>query len=180
MGTIDFNKQYIKGEYVVVFVVFLVIALSRLFFPDADLTSTALEIEEKPGGFNARNKVLFGVWPIYSNWMQPMVYVPLANMISYISFSLFGVGLVQFRLPFILFGILGLAIFLFIGKPINLSPSHFFCFMPQILTSFFGIVQRYRKTFSCSLCRCRSISFRRRPNIVGRFSSAHFSGVSTC
>jgi 4-amino-4-deoxy-L-arabinose transferase-like glycosyltransferase len=111
MGTIDFNKQYIKGEYVVVFVVFLVIALSRLFFPDADLTSTALEIEEKPGGFNARNKVLFGVWPIYSNWMQPMVYVPLANMISYISFSLFGVGLVQFRLPFILFGILGLAIF---------------------------------------------------------------------
>ena len=56
-------------------------------------------------------KFFFDSWPNYRNWMQPMVDVPLATIVSYISFSLFDVGLAQLRLPFVLFGIVGLAIF---------------------------------------------------------------------
>lgn len=92
----------------------LIIFLSRSLFLGADLPTihgTDVEIEEKPGGFNARNMIFYNRWPLYRNWFQPMVYVPLQNFIAYLTFQFFGVGLTQFRFPFALAGLLGLIFF---------------------------------------------------------------------
>lgn len=94
--------------------VFLIIFFSRFLFLSADLPKIHgidVEIEEKSGGLNARNMVLFDRWPLYRNWYQPMVYMPLQNFISYWTFRLFGVGLAQFRFPSVLAGFLGLIFF---------------------------------------------------------------------
>lgn len=108
-------KQILKGKYwLLVLLIFGFILFSRLSFLGADLPSTHVEIEEKPGGYNAREMIFFRRWPLYSNWYQPIVYVPIQNMLSYLSFRFLGVGLAQFRLPMVLAGIFGLVFFLLI------------------------------------------------------------------
>lgn len=90
----------------------LTLIFIRLYHIDADFSSFAsIEPEEKASGYNARNKVLFGDWDSGGGWYQPMVYMPLANLFSYISFSFFGVGTVQLRLPFTILSILSLILF---------------------------------------------------------------------
>lgn len=108
-------KQIINDKYtLLVILVFGVILLSRLLFLGADLPSTHVEIEEKLGGYNARNMVLFNRWPLYQNWFQSMVYSPVQTLISYLSFTLFGIGLAQFRFPMVLFALIGLYFFFII------------------------------------------------------------------
>lgn len=94
--------------------IFFIILLSRLLFLGSDLPDVSgitVEIEEKPVGINARNMIFLNHWPVYLNWCQPMVYSPLPNMISFIFFRLFEVGLTQFRLPFAIAGFVGLIFF---------------------------------------------------------------------
>ena len=45
---------------------------------------------------NARNKILFGNW-ITDGW-NPFIYNPILTILEYLSFKLFGVGLIQLRL----------------------------------------------------------------------------------
>lgn len=107
-------KQVIKDKYwLLVLIIFGIILLSRVLYLGADLPSTHIEIEEKAGGYNARNMVIFRRWPLYNNWYQPMVYMPVQNFLSYLSFKFFGIGLSQFRLPMIVTSFSGL-IFLFL------------------------------------------------------------------
>lgn len=99
----------------------VIIFFTRFTFLGADLPSGHVEIEEKAGGYNARNMVVLGHWPLYENWFQSMVYVPVQTLFSYVTFSLFGVGLAQLRLPMVLAGYLGLIFFfLFLLKQTNL------------------------------------------------------------
>ncbi len=114
-------RQKIKNKYCwLTVLVFLIILLSRFTFLAADLPSTHLEIEEKSGGYNARSKVLLNHWALYENWYQPMVYMPIQTLLSYWSFSFFGVGLAQFRLPMVFFSFAGLVFFyLFLLKQTN-------------------------------------------------------------
>lgn len=97
--------------YCLVLLVFGLILWSRLAFLAADLPSTHVEIEEKPGGYNARNMIFFQQWPLYSNWFQPMVYVPVQNFLTYWTFRFLDVGLRQFRLPTAIAAFLGLIFF---------------------------------------------------------------------
>jgi len=108
-------KQIIKDKYWwLVLLAFGLILTSRLLFLGADLPSTHVEIEEKFGGYNARNMIFLKHWPLYNNWFQPMVWAPIQNLLSYISFGLFGVGLVQFRFPMVLATFFGLVFFFLI------------------------------------------------------------------
>lgn len=109
LGKISRNKYWL-----LVGVVFSLILVTRLAFLGADLPSTHVEIEEKFGGYNARNMVFLGHWPLYSNWFQPMVWAPVQNFLSYLFFSFFGVGIVQFRLPMALASFFGLIFFFLI------------------------------------------------------------------
>lgn len=108
-----FNPVYfMKNKYWwLMGLIFGLIFCSRLVFLAADLPSTHVEIEEKPGGYNARNMIFFQQWPLYHNWFQPMVYVPVQNFLTYWTFRCLGVGLYQFRLPTALAACLGLIFF---------------------------------------------------------------------
>jgi hypothetical protein len=105
-------RKFLKSKKIMITLAFLgLVFLSRFLFMGADLPSASLEIEEKAGGYNARNAILLGRWSLYQNWYQPMVYMPLQNFLSYISFSFFGVGLPQLRFPVVLLGFVGLVIY---------------------------------------------------------------------
>lgn len=106
-----FLKKILQNKYfILVIFAFLVIFLSRFLFLGADLASN-IEIEGSPGGFNARNKVLQGHWPLYMNWYQPMVYVPVQNFVTFLSFRFLGVGITQLRFPCALASFVGLIFF---------------------------------------------------------------------
>lgn len=108
----DNQPQSMKksGCFVLVVMIFLVIFLSRVLYLGADQGSF-IEIESSHGGYNARNKVWLGHWPLYMNWYQPMGYMPVQNFVSYLSFRFFGVGTVQFRFPCVLATFAGLIFF---------------------------------------------------------------------
>jgi len=100
-----------KSRYfILVVIIFLLIFLSRVLYLGADQGSF-VEIESSHGGYNARNKVWLGHWPLYMNWYQPMGYMPVQNFLSYLSFRFFGVGTVQFRFPCVLVTFVGLIFF---------------------------------------------------------------------
>ncbi len=108
-------KRIINDKYWLLVILFFgIILLSRLLFLGADLPSTHVEIEEKPGGYSARNMILFNRWSLYQNWYQPMVYVPVQNLLSYLSFRFLGIGLAQFRFPMALASFFGLIFFFLI------------------------------------------------------------------
>jgi len=108
-------KKLIKNKYwLAVFFIFGVILSSRLLFLSADLPSTHVEIEEKLGGYAARNMIFLNRWPLYQNWYQPMVWAPVQGFLSYLSFRFFGVGLGQFRFPTALASFIGLIFFFII------------------------------------------------------------------
>lgn len=104
--------QIIKDKYWwLVIAIFGLIFMSRFFYLGADLPSSHIEIEEKVGGYNARNMVFLNHWPLYQNWFQSMIYVPIQTILSYFSFKLLGVGLAQFRFPTALASFVGLIFF---------------------------------------------------------------------
>lgn len=105
-------KQAIKNKYfLITLIVFGVIFVSRVLYLSADLPNTHVEIEEQAGGYNARNMLFLGHFPLFNNWYQPMVYMPVQNMLSYVSFSIFGIGLAQFRAPVVLASFVGIIFF---------------------------------------------------------------------
>lgn len=108
-------KKLVKNKFFwLVLIFFGLIFLSRFLFLSSDLPSTHVEIEEKFGGYNARNMVLLKHWPSYENWFQPMVWAPIQNLLSFVSFKIFGVGLAQFRFPMVLASFIGLIFFFII------------------------------------------------------------------
>ncbi|MFH1982549.1 MAG: glycosyltransferase family 39 protein [Pseudomonadota bacterium] len=87
----------------------------RLAFPCADppfeygplnytITGELFTFEGNAWSQDARNKALFGEW-VMDKWPTSLL-MPLHNLASYLSFSLFGVGLWQVRLPSMVFGVL--------------------------------------------------------------------------
>ncbi|MCL5090685.1 MAG: glycosyltransferase family 39 protein [Patescibacteria group bacterium] len=106
-----FLRKIIKKYWLLTGAVFLLIFLSRFAFLGADLLSPTLEVEEKFGGYSARNMIFLERSSAYFNWLQSMVYLPLQNFFSYLSFLFFGVGLSQFRLPMVIGGFLGTVFF---------------------------------------------------------------------
>lgn len=85
-------------------------------FLSADIPSWSVEIEEKASGYSARSKVLFDTWDSGGGWYQPSIFMPLSNILVYLSFSIFGVGLTQLRIPFAFVSVLSLVIFYLIFK----------------------------------------------------------------
>lgn len=134
----DKLKQIIKDKYWwLILLAFGLILASRLLFLGADLPSTHVEIEEKFGGYNARNMVFLKHWPLYNNWFQPMVWAPIQNFLSYLSFRTFDVGLVQFRFPMALASFFGLVFFFLIllkqtNRAIALFGLLFYAFVFEI------------------------------------------------
>jgi len=63
---------------------------------------------------NARNKVLFGTW-ITDEW-NPILYNPISTFFTYISFRIFGVGLIQLRFVNVIATFLGLILIFFALK----------------------------------------------------------------
>jgi 4-amino-4-deoxy-L-arabinose transferase-like glycosyltransferase len=70
--------------------------------------------------FNARNKIVLGVWKI-DDWSLNYMYVtPLPNLISYSAFLLFGVGIAQMNVVPVLFSCLILVfVYLILKKSLN-------------------------------------------------------------
>jgi len=73
--------------------------------PPADLSwSYAIYSDEAHNNYTARNLALYGTWK--ADGYIPYVVYPLTNALTFLSFKLFGVGLVQIRLVALLAGAL--------------------------------------------------------------------------
>lgn len=63
---------------------------------------------------NARNKVLFGEWTFGT---YNLMYVsPVFTLLEWVSFSLFGVGLITARLPSLVMGLVSLGLFFYLAR----------------------------------------------------------------
>ena len=96
-----------KGICFIVLLIFLFLLIlgTRLIFLSADAPTHGLDVEEKPAGYNARNLILFGDRDSGGGRYQPLAFFPLSHLLSYLSFSLLGVGLFPLRLPSALIGV---------------------------------------------------------------------------
>lgn len=91
--------------------------LLRLVYPRADPPhfldwSGGLYFDEGAYTHNARNKLLFGQWRL-DQWNN-MYYSPVHNYLVYLSFSAFGIGLLQERLVAIVLSGLSVVLFYFL------------------------------------------------------------------
>ncbi len=92
---------FLWKQYWFVAPVFLIIISIRLFYLGADPpvyleSSGGLFGDEAALAFNARNKILFGHW--ITDEFNPIIYNPILTVLEYLSFCVFGVGLIQLRL----------------------------------------------------------------------------------
>lgn len=104
-------------------------ALLRFVYPLADppfehkvfdyyFTGELFTFEGDAWSQDARNKALFDQW-VLDKWPTSLI-MPLHNLISYISFKMFGVGLWQVRLPSMVMGLLTMfLIYLIVMKTDN-------------------------------------------------------------
>lgn len=102
------------GIPVLIILIFVVSIFIRIFHPYADPpvdldNSGGLFFDEGALAHNARNKVMYGQWRI-DRWNN-MVYSPVQNFLVYVSFKLFGIGLLQERMVPITLSILMLGLF---------------------------------------------------------------------
>jgi len=100
-NNIQISYLLLLKKYWFVAALFLIITSMRLFYPGADPpvyleSSGGLFGDEAAHAFNARNKVLFGHW--ITDEFNPVIFNPTLTALEYLSFSVFGVGLIQLRL----------------------------------------------------------------------------------
>ncbi len=100
----------------IVLAVFVFLLLCRIVYLNSDLPYWGFNIEERASGYNARNMVLFGDWDSGGGRFQPMAFMPLGNLISFISFSLLGVSLFSLKIPYVLLSLLAFFIFYLVLK----------------------------------------------------------------
>jgi len=106
------KKELDKSFFLYIFLfLFFLIFLTRFIFLISDHPFSDDFGEEVISGLNARDKVLFGDWEAGKKGHSFKDYLPLPNIVHYITFSLFGVGIFQYRASFAIINILSLYLF---------------------------------------------------------------------
>ena len=98
------------ADYLLISLFFLIL-VTRLAFLVSDHSFGDDFGEEVISGLNARDKVLFDDWEAGKTGHSFKDYLPLPNIVNYLSFSFFGVGIFQFRAVFVLINVLAFYLF---------------------------------------------------------------------
>jgi hypothetical protein len=90
---------------------------SDSWFPNPSYPNPlSLDFEEKASAIPARNWVLFGEMDSYGGMYQPQGMMPLGFLLHAAWFRVFGVSLLQTRLPFVLIGALTFLLMVYLAR----------------------------------------------------------------
>jgi 4-amino-4-deoxy-L-arabinose transferase-like glycosyltransferase len=134
-------KRYLttKNITILMIVATILFALSRLVFLDADPTLFKRTNDIGDEGYwvhEARSAVLFGKW-IMDEHVMSIASAPLSALISYLSFSAFGVSVITTRLTMAVSGVLSILIIFLIGNRYERRLGLISAFILSIVEIFF-------------------------------------------
>lgn len=109
---------------------------------DLDPIYRTLFIEEMHNGEAGRTRYLFGAWHGEGGRWQSMPFAPLPSILSWLSFTVFGLGIVELRVPYLLATILSLVLFARCAfREAPTGASAFTVFLCLVLSPFFNAMR---------------------------------------